>query len=494
MRRLRRLAHLVLFCPFSKGLQGRLPGLRVKYVFLVWLGIFVGSWMVYVHYSSYAELCRGRVCQVVICDQYHKGIISGSICQDLCNLHKVEWRTCLSSVPGQQVYSGLWQGKEVTIKCGIEEGLDPKARSDPAPRQELVLFDKPTRGTSIKEFREMTLSFLKVSGLLGAVWSSGQGESEPPARHVAGPQLRADPCSGGHPLGTEGPPPPRGHLCGESQELCVHRRLGLAGAPSPLCSPAPNLSADAGTQSPGSSSWRSEGAPVVSKGFQGTARVALHSPEKSPPSVYWRWALPSWQMCWESWVPPPPPSVIIPGSEPAPSGRASCYLRDLPPGQACWPSFGLLLFSMLGDPGRPAVPACTGRPGAAHGRLQQGQPCVPGRGQVGVGPAAAERVPATTVPPGGARIQAAGFLWGPLCHRGGTTWLLAWGRPAAPAAHAAATCPALSPAAVAGARVAMEGQSRHRPAGVRGGALPRRLRDLLHVRDHTGQRGLYGPV
>ena len=67
-----------------------------------------------------------------------------------------------------QVYSGLWQGKDVTIKCGIEEGLDPKARSEPAPRQELLLFDKPTRGTSIKEFREMTLSFLKVGGLLGA--------------------------------------------------------------------------------------------------------------------------------------------------------------------------------------------------------------------------------------------------------------------------------------------------------------------------------------
>lgn len=46
--------------------QSRLPGLRVKYVFLVWLGVFVGSWMVYVHYSSYAELCRGHVCQVVI--------------------------------------------------------------------------------------------------------------------------------------------------------------------------------------------------------------------------------------------------------------------------------------------------------------------------------------------------------------------------------------------------------------------------------------------
>ena len=62
-----------------------------------------------------------------------------------------------------QVYSGLWQGKEVTIKCGIEESLDSKAGADMAPRRELVLFDKPTRGTSIKEFQEMTLSFLKVS-------------------------------------------------------------------------------------------------------------------------------------------------------------------------------------------------------------------------------------------------------------------------------------------------------------------------------------------
>lgn len=164
MRRLRRLAHLVLFCPFSKGLQqGRLPGLRVKYVFLVWLCVFAGGWLAYVHYASYVELCRGHVCQVVICDQYHKGIISGSICQDLCTLHKVEWRTCLSSLPGQQVYSGLWQGKEVTIKCGIEESLNSKAGWDVAPRRELVLFDKPTRGTSIKEFREMLLSYLKAN-------------------------------------------------------------------------------------------------------------------------------------------------------------------------------------------------------------------------------------------------------------------------------------------------------------------------------------------
>lgn len=54
------------FPPCSLPWQGRLPGLRVKYVFLVWLGVFAGSWLAYVNYSSYTELCRGHVCQAVI--------------------------------------------------------------------------------------------------------------------------------------------------------------------------------------------------------------------------------------------------------------------------------------------------------------------------------------------------------------------------------------------------------------------------------------------
>ncbi|XP_075415014.1 divergent protein kinase domain 1B [Tenrec ecaudatus] len=163
MRRLRRLVHLALFCPFSKGLQGRLPGLRVRYALLIWLSVLAGSWLVYVHYSSYAELCRGHVCRLVICEQYHKGIISGSVCRDMCDLHAVEWRTCLSSVPGQQVYSGFWQDKEVIIKCTVQEAPGTKARPDAAPRPELVLFNKPVRGTSVEEFRQMTFSFLKAT-------------------------------------------------------------------------------------------------------------------------------------------------------------------------------------------------------------------------------------------------------------------------------------------------------------------------------------------
>lgn len=69
----------------------------------------------------------------------------------------------------------------MTIKCSIEEALNDKDRPEAAARQELVLFDKPTWGTSIKEFREMTLSFLKVSLLPGP----GQAQRDPAAGHSA---------------------------------------------------------------------------------------------------------------------------------------------------------------------------------------------------------------------------------------------------------------------------------------------------------------------
>ncbi|XP_041428284.1 divergent protein kinase domain 1B isoform X2 [Xenopus laevis] len=106
MRKLRRFVHLVLFCPISKGFQTRLPGIKVKYLFLAWLGVFVGSWAVYIHYSSYSELCRGHVCRMIICDQYKKGIISGSACKDLCDQHSLVFQQCLSSSPTHQVNLG----------------------------------------------------------------------------------------------------------------------------------------------------------------------------------------------------------------------------------------------------------------------------------------------------------------------------------------------------------------------------------------------------
>lgn len=61
-----------------------------------------------------------------------------------------------------QVYSGLWKEKPVVIKCGIEETVKTDGAPDSVLRQEMTLFDKPTRGTSMDEFKEMLHSFLKV--------------------------------------------------------------------------------------------------------------------------------------------------------------------------------------------------------------------------------------------------------------------------------------------------------------------------------------------
>ncbi|KAJ3600104.1 hypothetical protein NHX12_034054, partial [Muraenolepis orangiensis] len=51
--------------------------LRMKYLFFSWLAVSVGSWLVYVKYSSYTELCRGQECKASLCDKYSKSASSG---------------------------------------------------------------------------------------------------------------------------------------------------------------------------------------------------------------------------------------------------------------------------------------------------------------------------------------------------------------------------------------------------------------------------------
>lgn len=46
--------------------QARFSYLHMKYLFFSWLAVFVGSWIVYVEYSSYTELCRGHECKTSI--------------------------------------------------------------------------------------------------------------------------------------------------------------------------------------------------------------------------------------------------------------------------------------------------------------------------------------------------------------------------------------------------------------------------------------------
>ncbi|KAF4117051.1 divergent protein kinase domain 1A isoform X1 [Onychostoma macrolepis] len=142
--------------------QARLSYVRVKYLFLTWLAVFVGSWVVYVQYSTYTELCRGRECKSIICEKYSKGIIDGSACSSLCEESSLYFGRCLSTKPNNQVYTGSWGDHDGVIKCQLSDILHYELGEELEPKKEVALFDKPTRGTSVEKFKEMVASHLKA--------------------------------------------------------------------------------------------------------------------------------------------------------------------------------------------------------------------------------------------------------------------------------------------------------------------------------------------
>ncbi|XP_067108865.1 divergent protein kinase domain 1A [Osmerus mordax] len=142
-------------------LQARISFVRVKYLFLTWLTVFVGSWVIYVQYSTYKELCRGHECKNAICDKYKKGIIDGSACSSLCDKDTLYLGRCLSTTPNNQVYTGGWGELDGVIRCQLGEVVPYELGEELEPRREAPVFDTPTRGTSVEKFREMVFNHLK---------------------------------------------------------------------------------------------------------------------------------------------------------------------------------------------------------------------------------------------------------------------------------------------------------------------------------------------
>uniref|UniRef100_A0A8C1Z2X4 Divergent protein kinase domain 1Ab n=1 Tax=Cyprinus carpio TaxID=7962 RepID=A0A8C1Z2X4_CYPCA len=142
--------------------QARFSYLHMKYLFFSWLAVFVGSWVVYVEYSSYTELCRGHECKNSICDKFQKGVIDGSACNSLCEKDTLYLGKCLSAKPSNQVYSGSWGDMEGIIKCQMEEDPHYDLGAELEPRKESASFNRPTKGTSMEKFKEMVFSHLKA--------------------------------------------------------------------------------------------------------------------------------------------------------------------------------------------------------------------------------------------------------------------------------------------------------------------------------------------
>uniref|UniRef100_A0A672I418 Divergent protein kinase domain 1A-like n=1 Tax=Salarias fasciatus TaxID=181472 RepID=A0A672I418_SALFA len=87
-------------------LQARFSYLHMKYLFFSWLAVFVGSWIVYVEYSSYTELCRGHDCKDSICDKFRKGVIDGSACSSMCEKDTLYLGKCFTVKPSSQAKVG----------------------------------------------------------------------------------------------------------------------------------------------------------------------------------------------------------------------------------------------------------------------------------------------------------------------------------------------------------------------------------------------------
>ncbi|XP_069497914.1 divergent protein kinase domain 1A isoform X3 [Ambystoma mexicanum] len=60
------------------------------------------------------------------------------------------------------MYLGFWGNQQGVIKCQMEEVLHLDFGSEVEPRKEMVLFEKPTRGTTVQKFKEMVYTLFKA--------------------------------------------------------------------------------------------------------------------------------------------------------------------------------------------------------------------------------------------------------------------------------------------------------------------------------------------
>nr|XP_020831048.1 protein FAM69A isoform X3 [Phascolarctos cinereus] len=160
-------------------LQARFSYMRMKYLFFSWLAVFIGSWIIYGQYSTYTELCRGQDCKKIICDKYKTGVIDGPACSSLCAKETLYFGKCLSTKPNNQsvlpkckmlrhgvispkMYLGVWGNLQGVVKCQMEQAPHLDFGTELEPRKEVVLFEKPTRGTTVQKFKEMVYSLFKA--------------------------------------------------------------------------------------------------------------------------------------------------------------------------------------------------------------------------------------------------------------------------------------------------------------------------------------------
>lgn len=261
------------------------------------------------------------------------------------------------------------------IKCGIGDVLRADSRPDSVPRRDVVLFDKPTRGTSMDEFKEMLLNFLKVSAGPCGIRSTN---CVFPSLRTRAPPARASHQAGlcaTHWISGEKPPfSPRNSFLREisvaaSLEAAVPRLwavsvLGRADLMALVVTPVGASAAVVGWERWQEGLWQLEAGKIL-------LELDL--------STLWYWIF-----C----------SVVTISSSPQLSSLLPWFSFVVchPNVESCEGLMPLLVLFAV-QAGGSAISSRPGEPDHHHGRREPGRESVPGRGQIHLGAASAQRVP-----------------------------------------------------------------------------------------------------
>lgn len=93
-------------------------------VVLVWLvsWLFLNG-LVFVHRNMFSDFCTDDKSKLIlqrVCDDYHQGVLTGDLCEDLCVAGQVEYKRCLYYENGKKVMAANWRGLPVVLKSKLE--------------------------------------------------------------------------------------------------------------------------------------------------------------------------------------------------------------------------------------------------------------------------------------------------------------------------------------------------------------------------------------
>ncbi|XP_038046483.1 divergent protein kinase domain 1A-like [Patiria miniata] len=129
---------------------------KVKTLIVLWMLCFFGAWVMYFSYNGSPDICRPESAKEFICENYNKGVIAGSMCEELCQQTKITLDSCVSQDAFHQTYIGTLK-KPPKQRKNMDEPLYIKQSLNPAE----VSFQKPASGSSMEDLRIMISAYLK---------------------------------------------------------------------------------------------------------------------------------------------------------------------------------------------------------------------------------------------------------------------------------------------------------------------------------------------